>query len=418
MVLSVKDLVQNLVAIPSVNPAFQADERAIYGEARLTDFLQEFFENIRLPTFRQRVHPERENLFAVFRAENEHSEAGTVLWEVHQDTVGVQGMKIDPFAGDESDGRLWGRGTCDVKGSMAAMLAALARLREAGKTPQRTLVMALTINEESGFSGVKALARLWESDATATAEVENLCGNLSLEEIRDLRPAHAIVAEPTELDIVVSHKGCIRWRCHTRGKAAHTSSPELGRNAISTMMRVVQTTERYQAEVLAQREPHPRCGRPTICVSTIQGGSGVNTVPDHAVVDIDFRLLPGDDPQAAREDFIAYLASNHPDEADWIEHEEPSNQCVGLREAANHELAHQIAATVDAVASETPATPSQLIGVPFGTDAWVLDRIGIPTVVFGPGSIKQAHTEDEWIAIDQLERATEVFYRLALGDLE
>lgn len=415
MVLSVKDLLRDLVKIPSVNPAFQLEDSSICGESGLTDFLENFFQNLSIPTFRQRVHPGRDNLFAVFRAPDSTSETGSVLWEVHQDTVGVQGMRIAPFGGEEAEGRLWGRGACDVKGAMAAMLVALARLNAEGKEPTKTIVVACTINEESGFSGVKALARLWGSEAEVAAEAENLSGDLSYDEVRILRPERAIVAEPTLLDVVVAHKGCIRWRCHTQGKAAHTSNPELGRNAISTMMRVVQSVERYEQEVLSQREPDPRCGRPTVCVSTIQGGSGVNTVPDHAVIDIDHRLMPGDDPADAREELIAYLATANQEEVDSIQHEPASNQCSGLRERNNQAWAHQIASTVDSVASHPPCQPSQLVGVPFGTDAWVLDAMGIPTVVFGPGSIDQAHTDDEWIDLGQLERATEIFYQLAIG---
>ncbi len=414
MVLSVKDLLRDLVKIPSVNPAFQHDEAAIYGESRITDFLENFFENLGLPTWRQLVHPDRENLFAVFRGQNPPSAAGSILWEVHQDTVGVQGMKIDPFAASEAEGRVWGRGACDVKGGMAAMLAAFSRLRAENAAPRQTTVLALTINEESGFSGVKSLARLWGDEAEAQAEGENVRGDLSLDEIRDLRPLRAIVAEPTMLDVVVSHKGCVRWRCHTHGKAAHTSRPEQGRNAISTMVRVVESLQRYQSEVLDQCEPDPRCGGPTVCVSTIQGGSGVNTVPDHAVIDIDYRVSPGDDPDVAREQLIAYVTAANSDESAFIEHEPPSNHCVGLRGQTNSEWAQHIATTVDGVDAAAPTQRSQLIGVPFGTDAWVLDALGIPTVVFGPGSIEQAHTDDEWIDIDQLERATEVFYRLAI----
>lgn len=421
MVLSSKDLLRQLVQIPSVNPAFQASDSSICGESRLTDFLEIFFRNLHIPTVRQQVHPGRDNLIAVIRGQDSSPKSGTILWEVHQDTVGIQGMKIAPFDAVESDGRIWGRGAADVKGAMAAMLAAAGRIYADSVALQHTIVLAFTINEECGFSGVKAFARLWGDLEQGSAEVGELRGALSLEEIRELRPSRAIVAEPTLLDVVVAHKGCIRWRCHTHGKAAHTSSPEQGVNAISTMLRVVQSIERYQLDVLGACQPHALCDRPTVVVSTIQGGSGVNTVPDHAVIDIDHRLMPGDDPEVARDALIAYLAAALPNDAPAIEHEAPSNQCLGLLDDCNRDWAQQITATVDAVQSNLPvqsnepSRPSQLVGVPFGTDAWVIAKLGIPTVVFGPGSIEQAHTDDEWINVDQLRSAEEVFYRLAVS---
>ena len=313
MLISVKDLLQELVRIPSVNPAFSLDDKFSSGEAALTDFLQNFFQSRGLPWLRQVVHDGRDNLVVVYRASGSGAKRRPVLWEVHQDTVGVAGMKIDPFAAAESEGRIWGRGACDVKGGMAAMLAALSRVEAQSAALRQTVVLALTINEECGFTGVKALCRLWERDgrdregqpsddeqstdcANPRSAAAGIRGPLSLEELVALRPARAIVAEPTLLDVVVAHKGSVRWRCQTHGKAAHTSVPERGCNAILTMVHVVQAIEQYQFEVLSRREPHPLCGKPTVCVSTIRGGSGVNTVPDHTVIDIDRRLIPGRNP--------------------------------------------------------------------------------------------------------------------------
>ena len=414
MVLSVKDLLQELVRIPSVNPAFSGGEISPTGEGGITNFLETFFEDFGLRWMRQRVHDGRDNILVVSRGSQEESgEESTgdsapspILWEVHQDTVGVAGMTVDPFAAHESEGRIWGRGACDVKGGMAAMLTALGRLQASKTAQERTIVLAMTINEECGFTGVNALCRLWGDEDVAANE--NLRGPLTLDEVRALRPTAAIVAEPTLLDVVVAHKGSVRWRCHSHGKAAHTSRPEQGINAISTMARVVQAIEQYQAEVLGQREPHPLCGAPSVCVSTIQGGSGVNTVPDHAVIEIDRRLVPNETPDGAYQQLVDYVAEKTADCSAKIVHDSPSSQSVALRDDDNRSWAEQIAS----VASSLGPT-SRLTGVPYGTDAWALSAAGIPTVVFGPGSIDQAHTEDEWIDIQQLELAAEAFYRIA-----
>ena len=176
------------------------------------------------------------------------------------------------------------------------------------------------------------------------------------------------------------------------------------------MARLVQAIETYEREVLATRPAHPQCGRPTVCVSTIQGGSGVNTVPDHAVIDIDRRLAPGEDPDDAYRELVDHVAKSCADCEATIEHESASNQSTGLDDANNRDWAAEVAAAAGSL-----GRTSRLIGVPYGTDAWAIAKLGIPTVVFGPGSIDQAHTDDEWIAIDQLERASEIFYRLAVS---
>ena len=421
MVLSVKELLQELIRRPSVNPAFPAADSSNLGESAITNFLEIFFDNNDIQWSRQSVHHDRDNLIAVFRTSDTPSTAGPMLWEVHQDTVGVEGMTIDPFAGLEAQGRIWGRGACDVKGTMAAMLTALHRVSCSGEQLPRPIVLAMTINEERGFTGVKALRRLWSDDeAVAAAEASNLSGPLSFKEIRSLGPSFALVAEPTLLDVVVAHKGGVTWQCHTHGKAAHSSRPECGINAISAMARIVEAVQRYDVEVLRRRGPHPLCGLPSAVVSTIQGGAGANTVPDHCVIDIDCRLLPHEQPAEARQALIDYLAAATEGTDATITHDPPANQCVGLRDDNNHQWARSIASIVDSLGAEltgtgSPDRSSQLIGVPFGTDAWVLSEAGIPTVVFGPGSIEQAHTDDEWIEIDQLERAVEIFSRLALA---
>ena len=212
-----------------------------------------------------------------------------------------------------------------------------------------------------------------------------------------------------ELKIVVAHKGMVRWRCHTHGRAAHSSNPGLGDNAIYRMARVVELLERYGREVLPQQGEHPLCGRPTLSVGTIAGGSGVNTVPDRCTIEIDHRLLPGDDPQTAWRRAIDYVSARLGDAAavQHIEHEPPLMHSGGLSDAANGPLADRLASVIREVTGK-----ADRIGVPFGTDAAVISAAGVPTVVFGPGSIDQAHTADEWIALDQLPQASEILYRM------
>jgi len=410
MVLKETDLLQQLVRVPSVNPAFTTDGSG--GEAQLTEFLQNLLDDLGWRWLRQEVHPGRDNLIALCPGKSlgPGKSSETILWEVHQDTVGVAGMTVDPYSGEESEGRIWGRGACDIKGGMAAMLTALSRSQVDPERQQSNILLALTINEESGFTGADALCRLWADEPGRQVSPAEVHGPLSLAELQELRPRQAVIAEPTGLDVVVAHKGASRWHCHARGRAAHSSQPDLGRNAIYAMAEVLLAIETYHREELSCRDPHPLCGRPAICASTIQGGSGVNIVPEHAVIAIDRRLLPGESPQQAYDDLVAYVAKRVERDDITIEHEQPWIECPGLDDGENRAWAGQIAAVAHAM-----DLPSELIGVPYGTDASVIAANGIPSVVFGPGSIDQAHTKDEWLEIDQLAKATEILYRLACG---
>jgi len=407
MSIMVKDLLQKLLAIPSINPVFGSSEPGWVGEARLTDFLEKWVAEQGWRWLRQEVHPGRDNLVALISGAPGSSRNPVTLWEVHQDTVGVVGMRVEPFGGKEAHGRIHGRGACDVKGGLAAMLAALAQ----SKDKQGTIILALTVNEECGFTGAKALCRLWTtehaSDLLPIEGEEKVSGTLPIEELCELRPDRAIVAEPTDFAVVVTHKGIVRWRCHTRGLAAHSSQPQHGKNAIYAMTDVIHAIREFDREVLAHRGADCLCGRPTVSVNTIQGGTGANVVPDHAMIDIDHRLMPGEVPSDARQELIEFIAKRMATDA-VVEHEPPWNQSLGMQAAGNRAWAEEVAR----LASFAGST-SEIVGVPYGTDAWVFASQGIPTVVIGPGSIAQAHTDDEWIAVAELERGVEVFRRLA-----
>ncbi len=413
MSLSVKDLLRDLVRIPSINPAFGAGPEFGSGEARITEFLQILAERQGWRWLRQEVHPQRENLLVLVPPSNGQPGMPVTLWEVHQDTVGVEGMRIDPFAANEQDGRIYGRGACDVKGGMAAMITALS-LAATQQVCQGTTLLAFTINEECGFTGAKALCRLWEgtqtlADHSTVAVQEKTHGPLSLDELRQLRPERAIVAEPTDLAVVVAHKGIVRWKCHTHGRAAHSSQPQHGKNAIYAMSEVITAIRQYDAEILADRGQDCLCGHPTVSVNTIRGGTGANVVPDHAVIDIDWRLLPGENPAEARKELIDYIASRVPTGLE-IKHEPPWNESRGLQSGENQAWAEEVAAI-----ARSTGVSSEIVGVPYGTDAWVIATLGIPTVVFGPGNIDQAHTDNEWIAIEELEKGVDVYRTLVEG---
>ena len=339
MVIDPVPILRQLVAIPSVNPMGRSVSGPPYGESRLTDYLEQLCRKLGLAVQRQPVAPGQDNLIA--RLDGDSSPAGSptpsqparvVVLVAHQDTVPVDGMTIEPFAAEIRDGRLYGRGACDTKGGMAAMLAAVARLAVARPTPRPAVVLAFTVNEEDGFSGASALARSWSSDSPSMVA---------------RKPDVAVVAEPTGLAIVVAHKGVVRWRCHARGRAAHSSRPESGENAIYKMGRALRAMERCQRDLAATLESHPLCGPATFSVGTIQGGVSVNTVPDRCTVEIDCRFPPGESPESARRRVIDFLAAD-PDVDFPLDHDPPYLAGPPLSDAANGPLAERLAAAVPA----------------------------------------------------------------------
>ncbi|HEX9047656.1 MAG TPA: M20/M25/M40 family metallo-hydrolase, partial [Verrucomicrobiae bacterium] len=288
----------------------------------------------------------------------------SVLLAPHLDTVGAEESAFMPTL---RNGRLHGRGACDTKGSVAAMLLAICELATAKGRPQATeIIFAGLIDEEHAQAGSRALAKKISADL-------------------------AIVGEPTQLDIVTAHKGSLWLELETRGRAAHGATPQLGKNAVLEMARIVELLETTYAAQLRRRH-HRLLGNPTINVGRINGGSQPNIVPDRCRIEIDRRTLPGETDKAVANEIAALLAAR--------------------------KLAPRIASMKVAPAPPLETDPAQplvrqffrsarqtrLAGVDYFCDAAVLAAGGIPSVVFGPGNIAQAHTADEWISLASLER--------------
>ena len=397
-------ILRELIALPSVNPMGRDVDGPEFFEYRVTDYLQELFTRLGWQWERQVIASKRDNIIARIDGGTPPEQGGPLLlYEVHQDTVPVDGMTIEPWNPLVRDGRIYGRGSCDIKGGMAAMLAALSRLAEDPPAARPTVILACSVNEEHGHSGAKGIAQLWRAGSVSARSLEADCGSSLIP-----RPPDAIiVSEPTLLDVVVAHKGMIRWRLHTHGRAAHSSQPERGENAIFRMARVLDTLEKYQRDVVGTLAEHPRCGRPTLSVGTIRGGISVNTVPDRCTIEVDRRIVPGEVPATGVQHVVEYLANQlGPDFP--VSHDPPEFSSTGLDDRDNGPLAERLCQAARAVAGQ-----SEPIGVPYGTDASVFSALNIPTVVFGPGSIHRAHTADEWLALDQLQLATEIYYQFA-----
>jgi acetylornithine deacetylase/succinyl-diaminopimelate desuccinylase-like protein len=394
MIPDVVETLQQLIRIPSVNPMGRDLSDDVYGEQALTDFLEQFFRNLGVPVWRQSVEPGRENILARIDGPAGDEQRPVVVFDVHQDTVPVDGMTIDPWEPKIDQGRVCGRGACDVKGAMACMLTAFARLAAERPAAMPILIMACTVNEEHGFAGAHVLAESW-ADGTAP--------------IFPRPPDQVIVAEPTSLHVVVTHKGVVRWRCRTVGRAAHSAYPDNGENAIYHMGHVVLELQRC-AEFLKRSGGDPRLGPPTLNVGTIHGGICVNAVPDCCTIEIDRRLTPEETPETARQQIVDWLAEQVA-VADRIRHDAPFLVSRGLSDRGNAALADRLLQILG-----NHGVAAQRSGGPYGTNAPFYAATGASTVVFGPGAIEQAHTAAEWIAIDQLHTAVEVYTAVGRGE--
>ncbi len=375
-------LLADLVAIPSVNPMGRpdpADPRQ--RETRVSAYLEQFCNDRGLPCQRVPIAPGRDNL--LIRHESPGARR-TILFDAHQDTVPVEGMTIDPFDPVIRDGRMHGRGSCDVKAGLAAMLMAVVRLHDERPAGAAAVVLACTVDEEYTHTGSSHLA------------VERPAVDL------------AVVAEPTRLNLVTCHKGAVRWKVVTRGVACHSSTPHLGDNAIYRMARVVSALADHAA-TLSQRAPHPILGPPTLSVGRIDGGQSVNIVPDRCEIEIDRRLLPGENP-ATTPDTVREALREALGSLEGIEFLPPWVNMPALAPEMPEPLLGALARAVQDVTGRAP----EIGGVPFGTDAGPLGQSGLPCVVFGPGDIAQAHTRDEWIELDQVRAAAEIYYQMAI----
>ncbi len=385
--MDVIDILKSLVSIPSVNPMGRDLTGPEYFETRVSEWLCEFFAEREIPHEKIEVVEGRSNVIARVDAGPDRP---TVILDAHQDTVPVDGMTIDPFDPVVRDGRIYGRGACDVKGGMAAMLHAVARLAVERPDEAVNVVMSCTCDEEATVQGINDLVRLWTDDSRHS-------------DLLPGRPDVALVAEPTNLDIVVAHRGATRWQVRTEGHACHSSQPERGTNAIYRMAQVVTGLQEYAATLADRVTPHPLCGPATLSVGRITGGVSVNTVPDECLIEVDRRVIPGENGAEVADDVLAFLQERVEVPFEFLP---PWLTGLPLPDEGNQVWAARLMEHVTSVAG-----PRQTVGVPYGTHASRFANAGVPGIVCGPGSIDPAHTKDEWLDIDELQQAAEAYFR-------
>ena len=395
------DIAQALVRIPSVNPDY---DPASAGEGAVTTWIENWGRTNGFAVWRQPVLPGRENVLIQFRNGADHPH---FMLNGHTDTVGVGGMAIAPFGGEVRDGRLWGRGASDMKGPLACMLAAALRLKNTPSTWRGTLTVACMADEEFRFRGVTAM--LEQLAAEPVPAICNRRPDATNAPDGDCKsparlPDFAVVGEPTRLRVVRGCKGCLRFAIHAVGRAAHSSKPHEGRSAVVAMAHAILALENHFTTRLAQITA-PGFGTSTGSIGLISGGTGVNIVPERCTIQVDIRLLPGQDAHATQEEIHALLRERCRQVAD-VEWQFPEASVVDP--SFEFPADHPLVKTACAVLKQP--TPDVVF---FGCDASKIAARGVPVIVLGPGDIAQAHTVDEFIALADLEAGTEAYVRLA-----
>lgn len=377
---SVLDLLIEMIAFDTVNEYISErhfPERKMMEQIEI--YAQQWgFQVSRLPI----VNASPDSAFNLLITYEAHKDAPWILFESHADTVDVNNMTVNSFIAEVIDGRLYGRGACDTKGSGASMLWALQRYSQGADQPNNIALLFVT-DEEISKTGANSFVG---------AQLSQL----------PWKPFGVIVGEPTMCKVIVAHNGVLRWKIRTKGYAAHSSNPANGRSAISAMAKLILEFERiYCAETNAI---HPLTGRSACSINTINGGSAVNIIPSNCEIEIDRRILPGEDPFEVRKSLQAVLNSiSLADSSIEIETSEPFID-FPLDPLSNVEFAAQISKSIDSL-----GFADELLGVAYGTDASTYSIAGLSAVVIGPGSIDQAHTKDEWIELQELDKAVVIY---------
>lgn len=367
-------LAQVLVATPSVNPTLAPGGM---GESEVASLCAAWLEGWGMPAEVVEAAPGRTNVVAVL-----DGDGPTVLLNGHLDTVGVEGMTVDPFGAEVRDGRLVGRGACDMKGGVAAILAACARLaRSAGPRPR--VVVALTADEEHASLGMAALVR------------------------SGIRADMAVVCEPTGLRVMPAHKGFVWIEAEFRGRAAHGSRPDLGVDAIRHAGLYLAALDAH-ADELREAPPHPLLGHGSFHAGTVRGGTAESVYPDACTLLLERRTLPGEDPGRVVSDFRRFLEALGEREQDLSATLRMTMHRPGTEVSVESELVQRLLEA---------ARGTGAVGGVAAMTAWVdaafLNEAGIPAVCFGPGDIAQAHTADEWIDAGEILLCAEVLERFA-----
>lgn len=372
--MNVTDRLAACIALPSPTPPGRVAEVADWVDAWATGF--------GASVTRQHVTAEADNVLAALR----FGPGPRLVFNSHLDVVdpSTQDWATPPYEPVVRDGRLVGRGACDAKGSLVAMLAAMERLAASPAGLTGEILLTAVMGEEAGGIGSAHLVA------------------------QGLRADAAVVGEPTGLAVARAHKGTYMKRLRFAGRSAHSASPWLGRNAVADAAAFVAASERETVR-LAER-PHEALGPATMTVTVFAGGALQNTVPDEAALIVDRRLVPGETHADCDRELAAILAGLR-ESRPGLEVAEP--EVVVATVPSETAAGEPVVAAALAAVAETGRPAERATGFNAGCDMSKLVGAGIPTVICGPGSLSEAHRPDESVPLDEVADAVEIYAGIA-----
>ena len=348
-------LLKDLIGVDSVNPSLVVGAA---GEEHIARVLTVAMQGgIGLPVRTQIVAPRRPNVVAELEGK---APGRSLMFCGHIDTVGVAGMS-EPFSGDERDGRIYGRGSQDMKGGVAAMVDAARVIVESGGLAAGKLIIACVVDEEHASIGADALVTKWRADA-------------------------AVVTEPTDLQVAIAHKGFEWIEVETEGRAAHGSRPREGRDAIRMMGRVLNGLDAVDRNLQSQ-PAHKLLGTASLHASVIEGGRELSSYPDRCHLQMERRTIPGEAPGAGAREVESVLTKLRSEDPDFKALARPMFARSPYEIPGEHDLPQ-------AMLRSLPS--ARAIGMSFWTDAAILGDAGIPSILFGPTGAG-LHSIDEWV---------------------
>lgn len=356
-------------------------------EREVAHFLEGYLEDFGCSVKLQEVAKDRPNVIAILPG---NAGGRSLMFNGHLDTIPPAGME-DPFNPKVVGKKLFGRGSADMKGAIAAMAVAMKAIASHKIELKGDLIFTGTVGEEMGSPGMDYLIKH-----------------------NDHKPAFCVVGEPTSLNIGLAHKG-IEWiKIETKGKPAHGSTPQEGISAITHMACVIRILEEELIPRLKEKK-HPLLGSPTLNIGTIKGGDKPNIVPESCFIQVDRRWVPGESIDSILDEIQAGLdkVSNEvPDLAvSFTRMKELADVYHGPFEISEgHELVNIVREAVKKWSKDEP----ELVGLDYWTDGALAKRAGIPTVIFGPGAAAQAHTKDEFVKTNFLAKSGRAYCQIAL----
>jgi len=357
--------VSRLVQIPSVTPSQAGRRKDLSEEGVIARQVVEWFRNFGGEVYLEEVAENRPNVYGIWRGKTDK----WVAVDIHLDTVGVEQMTSEPFDGKITRNCVYGRGAADTKATLGVVLAILEELHARTLKPTPNLIVVGTVDEEVDGLGAPAFAK-WIRQKQIT-----------LNEL--------LVAEPTLCRPVYGHKGEIRMEFTVHGKSAHSSKPHLGENAVTAAANLILGLEAEDLKLQDNTNQSP-LGPATLAITLVNGGTGLNVIPASCCVSIDRRTLPGEN----SDEIIRHLT-------DTAQKNCPLSVSVKILSSLDAFYQPHTSPLIGKLAEWSELEPGI---VSFGTNAWAYKDLAEECAVIGPGSIAQAHGQEEWVSILELEK--------------